>query len=305
MSDPPSRQSRNDENARERPARSLSEWLRSVLGLRGEATFRESLEELIEEHEESAEPLDADESTLFRNLLSFGDLEVEDVMVPRIDIVAVPADIALDAIVRVMIEAGHSRLPVYRDTTDNVIGMVHVRDLLRYWGGDGPFSLSQVLRRLLFVPPSMPIHALLLQMRKTKVHMAIVVDEHGGTDGLVTIEDLVEEIVGEIEDEHDRTAGPMLVELSDGCIDANARVPLPELEQRLGLELLPDDDNSDIDTLGGLVIDLASRVPQRGEMINHPGGVTFEILDADPRRVRRLRVHRPAGADAARRAASR
>ena len=161
MSDPPSRHDRNGENARERPARSLGEWLRSVLGLRGEATFRESLEELIEEHEESAEPLDADESTLFRNLLSFGDLEVEDVMVPRVDIVAVPADIALDAIVRVMIEAGHSRLPVYRDTTDNVIGMVHVRDLLRYWGGDGPFSLSQGLRRLLFVPPSMPIQALL------------------------------------------------------------------------------------------------------------------------------------------------
>ncbi|MDP6351925.1 MAG: hemolysin family protein [Alphaproteobacteria bacterium] len=273
-------------------AQSFGARLLTLLGLRGtETSFRESLEELIEEHDEASAPLDDDERIMFRNLLDFAGLEVADVMVPRADIVAVPVGTSLSDLIAVMRKAGHSRLPVHRDTLDDVVGMIHVRDLLEFWGNDKEFSLAAVARTLLFVPPSMAVPELLLEMRATKIHMAMVIDEYGGTDGLVTIEDLVEEIVGEIEDEHDRTVEPKLVEPDNGVIEADARVPIEDLEAMLGLDLRPDDRDADIDTLGGLVFDLAGRVPVRGELVAHPAGITFEVVDAEPRRVRRLRVH--------------
>lgn len=281
--------------------RILADWLRSLTGLGGRgATLRESVEELIEEHQDDDTPIDAHERDMLLNLLNFGELRIEDVMVPRADIVAVPENASLAEVISVISEAGHSRLPVFRETLDDVIGMVHVRDLLAFWNNGASFSLPHVVRSLPFVPPSMPVQTLLRQMRGLKVHMAMVVDEHGGIDGLVTIEDLVEEIVGEIEDEHDHAAAPILRQLTDGAFEADARVLVEDLEARLHIDLLPADRDEEIDTLGGLVFELAGRVPATGEMIAHPAGLDFEIVDADPRRVRRLRVRqrKPEGSDA-------
>jgi len=233
------------------------------------------------------------------NLLRFGELRVDDVMVPRADIVAIETSASLDDVVATMRDAGHSRLPVFRQTLDDVVGMVHVRDLLRYWGAPRSFALDEIIRRVLFVPPSMPVGDLLLQMRVTRIHMSVVVDEYGGTDGLATIEDLIEEIVGEIEDEHDKSALPLLVDLPNGVVEAAARTPIEEIEARLGQALVSADHDEDIDTLGGLVVSLAGRVPTRGELIAHPAGYQFEIVDADPRRVKRLRIRRLAPRDAA------
>ena len=266
--------------------------LRTILGDRpSEPTFRESIEELIEENHDGGLRGEAEERTMFRKLLDFGRLDVADVMVPRADIVAIPADITLEHLISLICEQGHSRVPVYRGTLDDVEGMVHIRDVLTFWDRNSDFEISSIIRSLLFVPPSMPIQELLLEMRATKIHLALVVDEYGGTDGLVTIEDLVEEIVGEIEDEHDRTIEPRLSMRADGLFDADARVPVPDLESKCGIDLLPDARDEEIDTLGGLVCELAGRVPLRGELIAHPSGMTFEVVDADPRRIRRLRVH--------------
>ena len=273
--------------------RGLRTWLRNLGPRRnGGESRRDALEELIERHGNDEVPINPEERTMFVNLLNFGDLRVDDVMVPRADIVAVEQSIPVSEAVKVMREAGHSRLPVFRDTLDDVVGMVHVRDLLEFWGSDQPAALTAVVRRQLFVPPSMRVRDLLLQMRATRVHMAMVVDEYGGTDGLVTIEDLVEEIVGEIHDEHDADDLPMLIERSGGEIEADARATVEDLEERVGFALLPEDGEEDIETLGGLVFSLAGRVPARGELVSHPAGLRFEVVDADPRRIKRLRIQR-------------
>ena len=217
-------------------------------------------------------------------------------MVPRADIVAVPASASLAGIVEAMAAAGHSRLPVFADTLDDAARMVHVRDLLAYWRGDRPFDIDAVARAVPFVPPSMPIRKLLRQMLATRLHMALVVDEHGGIDGLVTVEDIVEEIVGEIEDEHDRAAPPALVERDDGSVDASARAPVEALERLLGVDLLPAERDERVESLGGLIFALAGRVPGAGEVIRHECGLAFEVLEANPRRIRRVRVRPPVGA---------
>ena len=277
----------------------IGDWLRSLAGLGPRAaSLRESVAELVAEHGGGATAVDEQERAMLLNLLAFGEQRVEDVMVPRADIVAVPVTATLAEIAAAMAGAGHSRLPVFEDSLDNVVGMVHVRDLLPYWRGDAPFDLARVARSVPFVPPSMPIPKLLRQMRTAKVHMALVVDEHGGIDGLATIEDLVEEIVGEIEDEHDRSAPPALTERADGGLDASARAPIAALEERLGVDLLPAERDEQIDTVGGLIFALAGRVPAVGEVIRHECGAAFEVLEADPRRIRRVRVH-PAPADSA------
>ena len=277
----------------------IGDWLRSLAGLGPRAaSLRESVAELVAEHGGGATAVDEQERAMLLNLLAFGEQRVEDVMVPRADIVAVPLTATLAEVAAAMAGAGHSRLPVFEDSLDNVVGMVHVRDLLPYWRGDAPFDLPRVARSVPFVPPSMPIPKLLRQMRATKVHMALVVDEHGGIDGLATIEDLVEEIVGEIEDEHDRSAPPALTERADGGLDASARAPIAALEKRLGVDLLPAERDEQIDTVGGLNFALAGRVPAVGEVIRHECGAAFEVLEADPRRIRRVRVH-PAPADSA------
>ena len=277
---------------REVGPRQLWDRIRGLLGVRPiEPTFRESLEELIEEHHDDGVPGAEEQRTMLRNLLDFGRRDVADVMVPRADIISIPADITTNQLISLICEQGHSRLPVHRGTLDDVLGMVHIRDIIAFWERKEDLQISSIVRSLLFVPPSMPIQDLLLEMRATKIHMALVVDEYGGTDGLVTIEDLVEEIVGEIEDEHDRTIEPRLTARADGLFDADARVPVPDFESKFGIDLLPEARNEEIDSLGGLVCELAGRVPMRGELITHPSGMTFEVVDADPRRIRRLRIH--------------
>jgi len=258
-------------------------------------SLREALEDLIEEHEEEGGPEDRAEFTeeereLLLNALSFGELQVWDVMVPRSDVKAIGIGASLAEVLGGMRDAMHTRLPVYRENLDEVVGMVHIKDLLPYWGDGADFALERIVREVLFVPPSMRVLDLLLQMRDTGIHMAIVVDEYGGTDGLATIEDLVEEIVGEIQDEHDKILPPRITELPDGVLEADARVEVEELEQRLGLQLLEPERREDADTLGGLLFTLLDRVPARGEVVRHPAGLEFEVLDADPRRIKRLRI---------------
>ncbi len=272
---------------------SLRDWLRSLGPRRnGGESLRDTLEELIEHHGDDEVPVSPDERTMFTNLFKFGELRVDDVMVPRADIVAVEQSTPVSEVVSIMRKAGHSRLPVFRDTLDDIIGMVHVRDLLKFWGSDRPAALTAVVRRQLFVPPSMQVRDLLLQMRASRIHMAIVVDEYGGTDGCVTIEDLIEEIVGDIHDEHDAEELPLLLDRAGGVIEADARASVEDLERRIGFSLLSEDIDEDVETLGGLVFSLAGRVPGRGELVTHPTGLRFEVMEADPRRIKRLRIGR-------------
>ncbi|GIK97543.1 MAG: hemolysin C [Alphaproteobacteria bacterium] len=275
------------------PLQGLKNWLRSLRrGRNGESSLRHAIEELIEESEgESEEALiSRDESSLLLNILKLRDLTAYDIMVPRADIVAVPNTVTLDELVRTFVEEGHSRYPVFRETLDDVVGMIHLKDVLTCMAGDRAFDLSELLRKVLFVAPSMRALDLLLQMRMTRTHMALVVDEFGGIDGLVTIEDVVEEIVGEIEDEHDVAEGPKMVARPDGTLIADARTTIEEFEERVGPVLTEEEREQDIDTLAGLVFSLTGRVPSRGELVTHPSGIAFEVLEADPRRIRRLRV---------------
>ncbi len=269
---------------------SLRNWIR---GFRrpsnGDDSARVVLEELIEEREEAEVPIDDDERILLANILELRSRTIRDVMVPRVDITAIRREASLPEVIETLTLDNHSRLPVYGENLDDAVGMVHIKDVLAWRGRDGDFSLANIQRRILFVSPSMQVLELLLEMRAQRSHMALVVDEFGGVDGLVTIEDLVEEIVGEIEDEHDLDAEPRLVPNADGSFTADARVTLDMLEGLAGTAI-PEEDREDIDTLGGLVFSLAGRVPVRGELIRHPLGLEFEILDADPRRIKSLRV---------------
>jgi magnesium and cobalt transporter len=241
---------------------------------------------------DGGEELAAHERVLIGNILKVHGRTAADVMVPRVDIVALDAEAPFSDVVKCMVEQGHSRVPVYSETLDNVTGFIHVKDVLGPVARRQPAKLSQILRKALFVAPSVPIFDLLVQMRQARTHIAMVVDEFGGIDGLVTIEDLIEEIVGEIEDEFDVAQAPSLVERSDGTLIADARTPINLLEEKAGTRLRTS-EQEEIDTLGGLVATLAGRVPKRGDVIAHPAGLEFEVLDADPRRIKRLRVRHP------------
>ncbi len=274
----------------------LRSWLRRLLkGRNGDGSPRDTLEELIEEREEAEVPIDEDERNLLANVLELKGREIEDVMVPRADIVGAECQATLAQVTEIITCEGHSRLPVYRGTLDDAIGMVHIKDVLAWRGRDDAFKLPNIVRKVLFVAPSMQVLELLLEMRVKRIHMALVVDEYGGVDGLVTIEDLVEEIVGEIEDEHDQNDEPQLIPRSDGTVDADARVTLETLETLAGSVFSPEETEA-ADTLGGLVFSLAGRVPIRGELVSHPSGLEFQVIDADPRRIKRLRIRLPAPA---------
>ena len=231
-------------------------------------------------------------------------MAVEDVMIPKADIVSVPATITKDELVQVFRESGLTRLPVYEDTLDTPIGLAHLKDFALEYGFNGGtkgrFALRKMMRPLMFVPPSMPIGVLLTKMQAERKHMALVIDEYGGVDGLATIEDLIEQVVGEIEDEHDAEDAALWTLEKTGSYLAFAKAPLDEFEAELGLSLtdVDDVDPEEIDTLGGLVFMLTGRVPVRGEVVKHPTGTEFEVIDADPRRIKRLRVRPPKGHDA-------
>ncbi|UAK23974.1 hemolysin family protein [Sphingomonas nostoxanthinifaciens] len=268
-----------------------------LFGTEAEPTLRDQIEEAIEEHEDDAPvkgDLSSPERQMLRNLLDFGERTAGDVGVPRADIVAVPEDIAFHELVTAFAEAGHSRLPVYRDSLDEVVGMIHVKDVFAILakGEAPPETLDSLIRQPRYVPESMGIIDLLAEMRTHRTHLAIVLDEYSGTEGLVTIEDIVEEIVGEIEDEHDDAPQANLVPLIDGIWDADARTELDEAADAVDARLADVDE--DVDTLGGLATVLAGHVPQAGETVTHPSGWRLEVTAADPRRVTRLRLHPPA-----------
>lgn len=254
-----------------------------------EPTVREAIAELIEEGGEPGEPMDAHERLLLTNILHLRDVTAADVMMPRADIVAAAIDTALPELVRRIVEEGVSRMPVYRETLDDAVGLVHIKDAVRHMVGGGEASLSRILRPILFVAPSMRVLDLLLEMRVKRTHMALVIDEYGGVDGLVTIEDLVEQIVGEIDDEHDIEEDPELVWRADTVLEADARVSIEDFEHVVGPLLTPE-ERDDVDTLGGLVFAIAGHIPARGELVPHSSGIEFQIVDADPRRIKRLRV---------------
>ncbi len=247
-------------------------------------------------------PDGARESAAAPGLGALRRMRVDDVAMPKAEIIAVPLDIGKDELVEVFRQHGFSRVPVYKGTLDHPQGLVLLKDLaLQHgFGASGRFSLKRLLRPILYAPPSMPTGVLLQKMQKERVHMALVIDEYGGVDGLVTIEDLIETVIGEIEDEHDEDEGALWKEEKPGVILAQSTAPLEEIEAALGVALRTDEEDEDIDTLGGLVFLRCGRVPARGEVIDHESGVQFEIVDADPRRIKRLRVRLPvAGASAA------
>ena len=268
--------------------RTLLRLLRLPRGPRGR---RETMDALIEAATAEGDiPLTPQERFLIANVLKGHDRTAADVMVPRVDIIAIDVEQPFSDVVKAMVEHGHSRLPVYRESLDDVIGFVHVKDVLAPVADRRSAKLAAMLRKVLVVAPSLPVFDLLVQMRQSRTHIAMVVDEFGGIDGLVTIEDLIEEIVGDIEDEHDVDETPALIERPDGSIIADARLPIETFEEQHGTRLRHNGDDEEVDTLGGLVFTLAGRVPRRGEVIPHPGGLEFEVLDADPRRIKRLRV---------------
>lgn len=262
-----------------------------------EQSVRESIAELVQDAASEAAPdttigLNPQERALIANVLRLREITADDVMVPRPDIIAMRADVTLEQATDLLRREGHSRLPVFREHLDDVQGMVHLKDVFAYTGPASEFAVEKILRKPLMVAPQIGVLDLLLQMRQTHTHLALVVDEYGGIDGLVTIEDLVETIVGDISDEHDEIEGPMLTERADGALDLNARLPVEEFEEKIGPVLSEDERDADIETVGGLVFNLAGRVPTRGEIIAHPSGIEFMVLDADARRIRRLRVRK-------------
>jgi CBS domain containing-hemolysin-like protein len=303
---------------------SLLERLRGLFGLGG-ASIRDDIQIALEDTSAN-DDFSAQERAMLKNVLNLHELRVEDVMVPRADIIAVGLDASLREVLRVFRTAGHSRLPVHAETLDDPRGMVHIRDFVDYLAAsaesaaaskrksgaepetkssetgeivsppmlDLNVSLAQasILRPVLFAPPSMPALDLLVKMQATRTHMALVIDEYGGTDGLVSIEDIVEMIVGDIEDEHDLDDEPQITAAADGTFVIDARASLEDASKAVGAELAGDDLAEEIDTVGGLIASIAGHVPVRGEIVADPGrGLEYEILDADPRRVKRIKLH--------------
>ncbi len=291
--------------------------IRRSLG-RNKIDLRESLEGVIASHDSDAgatSSIPDDARSMMKNLLGFADLRVDDVMVPRANIIATEETDNMRDLLAQFIEANHSRVPIYRESLDDIVGMIHVKDYLRWMATKGTKKKSKgaieagialaatelsstikqhssMIRDVLYVPPSMPAPDLLIKMKASHIHLAVVVDEYGGTDGLISLEDLVEEIIGDIADEHDTDAEEgMIRKQADNIYVASALISISTLDDMFNVDLLSDDQEDEADTLGGLVFEMAGRVPTRGEIIRHPSGLEFEILESDPRRVMRVRIH--------------
>lgn len=310
MSDDRSRDSQTSGIANDAPGPDESWYgkLLTRLGLKSRELLRDDLEDVLSETAEDP-AFSPQERAMLKNVLGFHRIRVDDVMVPRADIVAVPVDMELCKLMQVFRAAGHSRLPTYGETLDDPKGMVHIRDFLDYitesamTGEDEAQDLAKVdltktvaeigiQREILFVPGSMPAVDLLVKMQAMRTHIALVIDEYGGTDGLVSIEDLIETVVGDIEDEHDDEESPSIVQTGQGTFIVDARADLDEVSEAIGVDLTAEADVEDIDTFGGFIVTVAGRVPSRSELIPGPEHMEFEILDADPRRVKRVRIHR-------------
>lgn len=274
--------------------RTIRNWMRSTLRTHNGNTLEESVVELIEEHDSTGALMSLEERAMLHNILSFGELKVDDIMIPRTDIVAIDIGISLEELKKTVVEKGHTRIPVYESSLDKVVGFLHIKDLLSAILSGQPFVLKDIIRQVLFVPPSMKLIDLLARMKEARVHMALVLDEYGGTDGLVTVEDLMEEIIGEIEDEHDDMEEPDITTIDEQTMEATARLTIEKLEKALGLKIVENEQEDAFDTLGGLLFSLVGHVPVKGEIITHHSGIAFEVTDADPRRIKRLIIRKPA-----------
>jgi len=285
----------------EEPGRIWRSLKALLFGNTDDNSLRAQIEEVIDDHESDAETdangkadISSLELEMLRNMLHFSEHRVDDIAVPRADIIAIEASSPFNDFVDIFSEHGHSRIPVYRGNLDNIIGMVHIKDIFAILAKGGPFpdDITPFLRQPRFVPESMGVLDLLAEMRATRIHLAIIFDEYNGTEGLVTIEDIVEEITGEIEDEHDDEPVPLLVRLDDGIWEADARAELDDVGDMIDPAL--EEIDEDVDTIGGLSFVLAGHIPTVGERLEHPSGWILEITEADDRRVTRLRLHPPA-----------
>jgi magnesium and cobalt transporter len=255
-------------------------------------TLEENVADLLEEHDPEGTQVGNEERALVHNVLGLSDKNVHDVMVPRTDIIAVDHTVSLNGLRQMIVEHEHTRIPVFKGTLDNVVGFLHIKDLIPILGTQKTFDISSLIREVLFVPPSMRIVDLLVRMRARRVHIALVLDEYGGTDGLVTMEDIVEEIVGDIDDEHDDIVEEDFIQIDPETYQVKGRMDVKELEKKLNV-LLTGSSDEDFDTVGGLIFFILGRVPEKGEQITHSTGLVFEIVDADPRRIRKLIVRKP------------
>ncbi|MDE1151105.1 MAG: hemolysin family protein [Micavibrio sp.] len=275
--------------------RKLFRWVRNLLPaketLHDNDSLRDAIEELMEEKEDSPQSaVAAHERRLITNILELRDLPVIDMMVPRADIVAISLDATKDELYALLSQKPHSRIPVYKGDLDNIVGAINMKDMVANMANDTEFEIKDIMRDVLVVSPAMRVMDLMLQMRQSKVHIAFVVDEFGGIDGLITINDLVEAIVGEIDDEFEFEITPQFIERPDGSAIADARYPIEEFEKQYGDLFAENEEHEEVDTLGGLVTYIAGHVPTRGEVVRHGSGVEFDVIDADPRRVTRVRI---------------
>ena len=257
--------------------------------------LKQSIETVLDNDLKGTEGISKHERLMLLNILKIDGIRSSDIMIPRADIGAVELNDSFEKVLEVFIKEAHSRVPIYEKNLDNIIGMIHIKDLVNYQNQKKTETnfLQNLKREILEIPPSMPVLDLLLKMQLTRLHMGIVIDEYGCTDGLVTIEDVIEEITGEIEDEHDEKNLPMLIKSSLNTFEASARIEIDELQKVTNVEFLNSYDNEDVDTLGGLIFSITGRVPQRGEIIKHTSGTTFEIKDADPMKIKSVKVTTP------------
>ena len=268
----------------------FNKFLSSKISTNG--SLKENLETVLDTVKKDDENITKQERSMLLNVLKIDQIRSIDIMIPRADIGAVEVNDSFEKVLEVFIKESHSRVPVYEKNLDNIIGMIHIKDLVKYQN-DGNFEegfLKKIKRDIIEIPPSMPVLDLLMKMQLTRLHMGIVIDEYGGTDGLVTIEDVIEEITGEIEDEHDVQNMPMLTQTSPNSFEASARVEIKEFEKLSKINFFKENNSEDVETLGGLVVAMAGRVPQRGEILKHESGLTFEINDADPRRIKSIKI---------------
>jgi magnesium and cobalt transporter len=254
--------------------------------------IKEDLETVLDNRSNNTDGISKQERIMLMNILKIDKILARDIMIPRAEIIALEESISFEEAIKIFVDGAHSRIPIYHEQLDNITGMLHIKDLVKYQIENDIKNdfIDNIKKDILHIPPSMPALDLLIKMQLTRLHMGVVIDEYGGVDGLITIEDVIEEITGEIEDEHDAKDISMLIKLGPNIFESNARLPIEELEKISQVKLLKDDDT---DTIGGLVASIAGRVPQRGEIIKHDSGIVFTILDADPRRIKTIKILLP------------